>query len=226
MEYLFRHLRLEPDAALYVKDPQRSETGQNLLRCGARLIAAGGMEAFTLKKLSLEAGCTEATVYRYFHNKHQLLLYLMNLYWGWLLYHAELETNNLEDPHTKLKRIVRLLSGPLTSMPDTGFASDLFALALNEGVKTHLNNATGSEWQQGLFEAYARFAAHVASCLRECAPDYAYPMAWSATFIDAAMQQQFFHRHLPHFTELAEGCNPLENFLMSLIPVPKPKVHG
>jgi AcrR family transcriptional regulator len=226
MDYLFRHLRLEPDAALYIKDPQRSETGQALLRCGARLMAEGGIETFTLKKLSVEAGCTEATVYRYFGNKHQLLMYLMNLYWGWLLYHAKLETANLDDARMKLQRIIRLLSGPLPSMPDEEFANDLFALALSEGVKTHLNYATGSEWKQGLFEGYERFAAHVEACLREYAPDYAYPMAWSATFIDAAMQQQFFLRHLPHFTELATGCSPLENFLMSLIPTQETKVHG
>jgi len=40
------------------------------------------------------------------------------------------------------------------------------------------------------------------------------------------MQQQFFLRHLPHFTELATGCSHLENFLMSLIPTQETKVHG
>ena len=68
-----------------------------------QLIGRNGFEAFTFKKLAEDIGTTEAGVYRYFENKHRLLIYIVAWYWTWLQYQVMYQTNNINDPIVKLK---------------------------------------------------------------------------------------------------------------------------
>jgi AcrR family transcriptional regulator len=213
-----KHIQMRIDPALYLKDPESSVTGQALVHEAARMIATEGMDAFTLKKLSTAAGFTEATVYRYFGNKHQLLMYLLNLYWSWLLYHASLATANVGDPEMRIRKLASLLSEPISGPVDDLISGHLYAIALNESVKAHLSRNADADWRMGMFQGYSGILQTVASCIRELCPNYAFPMAWAATFVDAAMQQQFFCRYLPHLTEVGGSNATLDNFLMALIP--------
>ena len=52
---------------------------------------------------------TEASVYRYFENKHMLLLYLVSWFWEWVSYLIDIHTNNISDPSQKLKIIISTL---------------------------------------------------------------------------------------------------------------------
>ena len=61
---------------IYLKDPTSSLLGNNLMRHSIDLIDEVGLEEFNFKKLAQKTGTTEATIYRYFENKHKLLLYL------------------------------------------------------------------------------------------------------------------------------------------------------
>jgi AcrR family transcriptional regulator len=45
------------------------------------MIHQHGFEAFMLIKLAEAIGMTEAVVYRYFKNKHQLLIYIVAWFW-------------------------------------------------------------------------------------------------------------------------------------------------
>ncbi|MFY7861276.1 MAG: TetR/AcrR family transcriptional regulator, partial [Chitinophagales bacterium] len=69
---------------LYLKDPESTELGRKLVKNSVEMIYSLGFEQFTFKKLSIDLGTTEATVYRYFENKHRLLLYIINWYWLYL----------------------------------------------------------------------------------------------------------------------------------------------
>ena len=77
-------LHLKMNEALFLRDPQSSELGKNILKHSVQLIYKNGFEAFTFKKLAADIGTTEAGIYRYFENKHKLLVYLTAWYWGWL----------------------------------------------------------------------------------------------------------------------------------------------
>ena len=79
---------------LYVRDPQHTALGQNIINKGVELIDRLGFEQFTFKKLAEEIGSTEASIYRYFENKHRLLHYLTAWYWSWLEYQIDYETHN------------------------------------------------------------------------------------------------------------------------------------
>ncbi|HLK96205.1 MAG TPA: TetR/AcrR family transcriptional regulator, partial [Hymenobacter sp.] len=65
---------------LYSKNPADSEIGRRLLMEAVRLVDEIGFEQFTFKKLATSMGSSEATLYRYFDNKHQLLNYLVSWY--------------------------------------------------------------------------------------------------------------------------------------------------
>ena len=49
---------------------------------------------------------TEASIYRYFENKHFLLIYLVSLYWEWVNYLIDIHVMNIRDPKQKLKIII------------------------------------------------------------------------------------------------------------------------
>jgi AcrR family transcriptional regulator len=78
------YFKLNPH--LYLRDPQQTELGQKIINASVVLIDTLGFEQFTFKKLAEEIDSTEASIYRYFENKHRLLLYLVGWYWTWLEY--------------------------------------------------------------------------------------------------------------------------------------------
>jgi AcrR family transcriptional regulator len=77
---------------VYLKDPQQSKLGLQLIQVGIELIEEIGYEAFTFKKLAIKINSTEASVYRYFENKQQFLQFLFSWYWGWMNYKIHMET--------------------------------------------------------------------------------------------------------------------------------------
>ncbi len=55
---------------LYIKDPQHSDLGKRIIKHSILLIDKIGFEQFNFKKLAEEMKSTEASIYRYFENKH------------------------------------------------------------------------------------------------------------------------------------------------------------
>ena len=86
MHELLKNIQIKVNDKIYIKDPESSDLGKSIIKHSIEMIHAMGMEAFTFKKLAIKLGTTESTVYRYFENKHKLLIYLISWYWGWLEY--------------------------------------------------------------------------------------------------------------------------------------------
>src|SRR5690349_13984295 len=79
---------------LFIRDPQETELGRNIIQKSIKMIDKLGFEDFTFRKLALAINSTEASVYRYFDNKHKLLIYLIDWYWTWLEYQIDFQINN------------------------------------------------------------------------------------------------------------------------------------
>ena len=79
-------IKISVNVGLYLKEPQNSTLGKKILKNSIILIDKNGFEAFTFTKLAEEIHSTEDSIYRYFKNKHILLLYLFNWYWEWVNY--------------------------------------------------------------------------------------------------------------------------------------------
>src|SRR5210317_99186 len=96
-------ITLRINDTIYIRDPQQTELGRSILLHGVLLIDELGLERFNFKKLAERIHSTEASIYRYFENKHKLLIYLINWYWEWMKFRIDFFTNNVEDPQKRLK---------------------------------------------------------------------------------------------------------------------------
>ena len=89
------YIKINATEELAHRDPEDTTLGRNIIRKGLILMYELGFEQFTFKKLAAEINTTEASIYRYFENKHRLLVYLINWYWSYLEYKVVFYTNNI-----------------------------------------------------------------------------------------------------------------------------------
>lgn len=80
LDTLLSEIKININEGLFLKDPGSSELGIEILFNSVVLLDELGFEQFTFKKLAQKIKSTESSIYRYFENKHKLLLYLCALY--------------------------------------------------------------------------------------------------------------------------------------------------
>ncbi len=98
---------------IYLRDPESSELGKQIVKNAIDLIYELGFEHFTFKKLANKMSTTEASIYRYFENKHRLLLYILNWYWSYMEFLVDFTIQNIQDPKEKLTKIITLFTKSL-----------------------------------------------------------------------------------------------------------------
>ncbi|MEM9895678.1 MAG: TetR/AcrR family transcriptional regulator [Bacteroidota bacterium] len=163
-----------------------------------------GFEAFTFKKLSAAINSTEATIYRYFENKHRLLNYLITWYWGYLEYCLHLETYNIKESKEKLRIALRLISR--RQQDDENFPglseSMLQQIVIAESDKTYLTKNVDDDNKEGLFKGYKSLSNTIASYMLEINPDFKFARSLASTCLESAHQQVFFSLHLPSLSSI------------------------
>lgn len=206
---------------LYLKDPMSSILGQAILQKGVPLFMELGYEGLTAKKLAYSAQTTEATVYKYFKNKHRLLQYYSQLYWVWLEQQLKVFTAILDDPQEKLLRAVDIICQIPEVAADPGVVSKaaLRKLVVAEGSKAYLSNHVDDDNDKKLFAPYKSLARHMAQLILQVKPDEKYPLALATTVIEMAHSLEFYKEHLPALTDFSdqEGAAGLKDFLRTLI---------
>lgn len=196
-------LHLLMNEALFLRNPEQSELGKNIIRHSIRLMHKFGFEAFTFKKLADEIGTTEAGVYRYFENKHKLLLYLSSWYWGWLEFQISFQINNIENPEIKLRKVIVLLASAVKDDEQTGFIDEslLHQIIISEGSKAYLTRQVEEDNKQQFFKPFKDLVAVVSNIILECNPAYQYPKSLASTIIEMAHFQNYFMKNLPSLTD-------------------------
>ena len=141
---------------LYLRDPQRTDLGQQIICKSVELIDKLGFEQFTFKKLAVEIESTEASVYRYFENKHRLLHYLISWYWSWLEYRVDLSIGPLKDPVEKLKASLHTIAEEKKVDPSFEFVNEeaLYRIVVDELDKTFLTKWVDADNKDGLFLSF------------------------------------------------------------------------
>ncbi len=192
--------------ALFLRNPEGSELGKNILKHSIQLIFKAGFEAFTFKKLAEDIGTTEAGIYRYFENKHKLLVYLTAWYWGWLEFQISFQTNNIKDPTVKLKRVIKLLASAVEDDEQTSYINEslLHQIIITEGTKAYLTKQVGEDNKQQFFKPYKDLCAVIGKIILECSPKYKYPKSLASTIIEMAHFQTFFMNNLPSLTDFGK----------------------
>src|SRR5690554_3446841 len=213
-------LKLNINKGLYIRNPEDTELGKKILDHSVQLIHNIGFEAFTFKKLAESIGTTEAGVYRYFENKHKLLIYITAWYFGWLGFQIKFQTNNMTDPNLKLKKIITLLAAPIEDDEQTSYIDEslLHPLIVAEGSKTYLTKLVGENNKQLFFQPYKDLCAVIGSVILECQPEYKYPKALASTIIEVAHFQNFFMYNLPALTDFSKSSEEeIIEFLNDLV---------
>lgn len=202
MESLIKKIRVEVNSNLYFKDPFSSDLGALIVQEGALLVNEIGIELFTFKKLAQKIGSTEAAIYRYFENKHMLLLYLMAWYWAWMEHNLVFSTTNIEDPSARLKIGVRLLvDGPCFLENEFLDPKILRSLAIHESVKSYFTKSVDSEHDSGSFAERYSFGERLSKIILEINPLYQFPKMLVFTVMEASLLQSFNSLHLPEMIE-------------------------
>lgn len=202
---------------MYLKDPESSLLGKNIIRESVQMINELGFEGFTFKKLSQRIGTTEASVYRYFENKNKLLLYLTSWYWAWIEYQLALINANINDPCLKLWNAIAVLSNrKLTDMQGPGDINGLFDIICVESSKSYFVKDVDSLNSQGFFYNYKRIVANIREIILQIDPGYATPNMLISTIIEGIHHQLYFAIHLPSLTDTPPNEDYLEDFYYKL----------
>ena len=186
MESLFQNIKIQVPEKIYLKDPESSEVGCKIVEHSIKLIDDLGFEQFTFKKLGASIGSPESTVYRYFENKHQLLIYLTSWYWGWLEYKLVFATANIEPADTKLTRAIQAVTE--TAKTDVQFShideSLLQKIVMAESTKAFLTKEVEAENKQGYFNNYRRLCERLSSIVLEVNPKFDFAHTLMSTVLE------------------------------------------
>lgn len=208
------------DERLYLKNPLSSILGQDILKYSIRMINEMGFEAFTFKKLAGAVGASEPSIYRYFENKHKLLLYLIAWYWNWMDYKIMLGTTNIFSPEERLRIVIRLLSQPIEKDDNFEHIDEvaLYGIVVAESSKVYLIKDVDKINKEGFFLSYKRLCHRAADIISELNPEYGFPTALISTVIESSHDQKFFAEHVPALTEISrKDLNDTTEFLTEMV---------
>lgn len=214
-------LQIKMNEKLFLRNPEQTELGKKIILHSIQLIHKNGFESFTFKKLAEDIGTTEAGIYRYFENKHRVLIYITAWYWSWLEYRVTVHTNNIKDPVAKLKRVIKLLATTVEDDVKTSYVNEiiLHQIIIAEGSKAYLTKHISEDNKDQLFKPYKDLCAKIGNIILECSPKYKYPKSLSTTIIEMAHFQNFFMNNLPSLTDFGKDKDEskIVSFLEELV---------
>lgn len=196
-------LKFNVNERIYLKNPEGTEIGRQIVKNAIDLIHELGFEHFTFKKLAAEIHSTEATIYRYFENKHRILLYILNWYWSYMEYLVDIKLQNVSDKKEKLKIIIDLLTHEL---PESSGQLDynkkyLHQIVISESSKVYLVKEIAEINKNEVFKPYKDLCAKIAEVIGAYNPRYKFPRSLSTTLIETSHQQEYFSAYLPRLTD-------------------------
>ena len=205
-------LQIKMNEKLFLRNPEQSELGKKIILHSIQLIYKNGFESFTFKKLAEDIGTTEAGIYRYFENKHRLLIYIAAWYWSWLEYRVAVSTTNIKDPVVKLKRVIKLLATVVEDDVKTSYVNEniLHHIIIAEGSKVYLTRHVSEDNKDQLFKPYKDLCAKIGDVILECNAKYKYPKSLASTIIEMAHFQNFFMNNLPSLTDFGKDKDELK----------------
>jgi len=197
-------IRISLNEGLYLRDPQKTSLGQQIIKHSILLIDEIGMEAFNFKRLAKRMSSTEASVYRYFENKHMLLLYLVSWYWEWVGFLMDINTMNVDDPERKLKIILHTLVASHKENPSIEYVNEsvLHRIIVAEGSKAYHIKEIDKENKEGFFLNYKKLVTKISSIITAINPKFPYPNALATNLFEMTNNHIYFAQHLPKLTDV------------------------
>ncbi|HEX9979717.1 MAG TPA: TetR/AcrR family transcriptional regulator [Flavobacterium sp.] len=202
MKNLLSTVKIRVNEKIYAKDPETSELGKKIIRESILLIDEIGFDHFTFKKLGLRIGSNESSIYRYFDNKHKLLVYLSSWYWGWTEYKLVLKTTNVADPVEKLKAAIAVVTEKIEDDITTLHINEkiLNRIIIFEFTKIFQTKEVDEENKEGFFLIYKSVINRVVEIASALNPSYPYTKSLVSALVEGALHQHFLSDHLKSIT--------------------------
>lgn len=212
------NIEIEINKELYSKKPN-SKLGQNILSKSIKLIDEMGFEAFTFKKLGVEIKSPESSIYRYFKNKHVLLVYLTSWYWSYIEYELVFATSNIESPKERLLKSISVLTKPVMENTLFPYINEalLSRIIISESIKSYHTKSVDEENSKGYFKSYKQVVQRVSDIVIELKPNFEYPHMLISTVIEGSHNQKYFAEHLPSLTDINKKNDTIENFYKEMV---------
>lgn len=214
MQRLLLNLKISVPEKLYVKDPESSSLGKRIVQNSIILIDELGFEEFTFKKLGSQIGSNESSMYRYFENKHMLLLYLTNWYWGWTEYRLVFSTAALNDPKQKLQQALEVVTQVVQEDSNFSHINEvlLSKIIISEYSKSYLTKGVDAENKEGYFLIYKRLVTRLREIIQHVSPTYPYPASLASTVLEGTLHQHFLKEHFTSITDCGDTISPTDYF--------------
>lgn len=214
MERLLQNLKINVHHKLYVKDPESSDLGKRIIQNSILLIHELGFEEFTFKKLGAAIGSNESSIYRYFENKHKLLLYLTNWYWGWMEYRLVFSTAALQDPNQKLEQALTIVTQVVKEDSSFSHVNEvlLSQIIISEYSKSYLTKEVDTENKEGYFYIYKQLVSRLREMIEDVNPQYPYPASLASTVLEGSLHQHFLKDHFKSITDCSDTISPTDFF--------------
>jgi AcrR family transcriptional regulator len=218
MQILLSNFKLNINSNLYLINPGSSKLGKKIILNSVDLIDELGFEKFTFKKLGNTIDSPEASLYRYFKNKNQLLAYLISWYWGWMEYSLVFETTNIPSADIRLEKSIALITSNNTNnLTIEGLEiSKLLRIVISESAKSYLTKEVDIANKEGAYLNYKQFVARISLIIKEINPSYKYPQMLLTTIIEGAHLQVFFAEHLPSLTNKQKSSDYITKFYTNI----------
>lgn len=186
-------LQIRVNSKLYIKDPEETELGRKIVSDGIKLIDEIGFESFTFKKLAEKIQSTEASIYRYFKSKHQLLQYLVDWYWNWLEYLIEYRITNITDPEQQFEISIEVLTESDRDDPATSHINEtlLHRIIVAESARVYLTKQGKGARSVANFDGYESLCKLLIGIIKKIDGRYKYSKELATTLI-ASVHQQIF----------------------------------
>jgi AcrR family transcriptional regulator len=223
MQNLLANIKIQVNPKIYVKDPETSTLGKKIIQFSILLIDEIGFDNFTFKKLGELIGSNESSIYRYFENKHKLLVYLSSWYWAWMEYKLVFATSNIENPNEKLKKAIFIVTQKIED--------DLITTHINEAVlnkiiileftKTLHTKEVDEENKEGFFLIYKRVINRIVEIVREVNPEYKFAKSLISSIVEGNLHQNFLLEHLKTITNCNESVSTSDFYIDMVIRILK-----
>ncbi len=197
-------VQLGLNKGLFHRDPQETTLGKKIIESSIILIEDLGFEDFTFRKLAKEIGSTEASIYRYFENKHLLLVFLISWYNEWVNYLLEINSRNIFDSISKLETAIDSIADASLDLYTPSYINMqlLHHIVITESTKAYHTKRVDKENQEGLFLPVKILAEKLVALFEEINPDYPYPRLLASTLLEMANSQVFYAQHLKRLTDI------------------------
>ncbi|MFN5207896.1 MAG: TetR/AcrR family transcriptional regulator [Bacteroidota bacterium] len=212
------HFQVHIPSRMAQHDPSHSRTGLKILNTAIQLIADEGYESFHLSRLAEKADTVESTVYRYFENKHKLLLYISGWYWAYLDFSIDYETREMKAPAQILNKAIEMMAGKNlpTNIDLIGDPLLIHRIMITEFSKIYITQMAQEDNKEGYFVYFKTFVNKIGNLLSAIMPGYKFPRSFAFLLVLGIYQQMHVAEKLPALSDYDQS-EPLDEYISRFI---------